>query len=89
MNQLDLERVKKALCYGIIPTVTLSAHTSHELVVRQYRLKIIPGILAAAIRMANKPLRRVPSQDSLSHSLCGQCVSNGFIHRQANNSSRK
>ncbi len=82
VDQLDLQSVKKALCNGIIPAITLPAHAPDELVLRQDRLEIIAGILAPAVRMADKTLRRVAPQDRLLHGLSGQCVGNGFIHRQ-------
>ena len=46
VDQLDLERVKKALSNGIIPAITLPAHASDELVLCQDRLKVIAGVLA-------------------------------------------
>ena len=41
VNQLDLERVKKAFCNGIVPAIAL---------------KVIAGILAAPVRMTDKTL---------------------------------
>src|SRR3989338_181343 len=89
VNQLDLERMKKALRHGIVPTITLAAHTTEKLFLCQYRLEIMTGILTAPVRMAYKPLGRITPQDRLPHGPCSQGVGNGFIHRQTDNSSRK
>lgn len=45
VNQLYFECMEKTFRHRIIPTITLPAHASDELVLRQYRLEIIPGIL--------------------------------------------
>ena len=56
VDQLDLERVKKAFCNGIVPAIALPAHTPDKLVLRQDRFKVIAGILAAPVRMTDKTL---------------------------------
>ena len=89
MNQFYFKRVKEALGDGVIPAVALSAHAADELVLGQYGLKVIPGILAAAVGVANKPPGRVAPQDRLPYGLCGQRIGDGFIHRKAYNSPRK
>ena len=84
MNKFDLERMEETLNDGVVPTVALPAHTADKLILNQYRLKIVPGILTAAIRVTDKPLRRVTPQDCLIHGLCSQRVGNSFVHCQPN-----
>jgi len=51
--------MNKALSDGVIPTVAFFAHAADKLVISQYRLKVIAGILTAAIRMQDKPFSRI------------------------------
>lgn len=81
VDQLDFERVKKALCDGIIPAVTLSAHAADKLILSQYRLEIITRVLAATVRMTDKTLRWISPHNSLSHRLRRQRIRDCFIHR--------
>ena len=49
IDKFNLDRVKKTLRDGIIPAIAFSAHAPNKLIASQYRLKIITGILTAAI----------------------------------------
>ena len=59
--EFNLERVEKALRDGVIPAVAFFAHATDELVLGQYRLKIISSVLTAAVSVADKSLQRVAS----------------------------
>ena len=45
VNQLHFKRMEKTLCDGVIPAVALLAHTADELILSQYCLEVIAGIL--------------------------------------------
>ena len=89
VDQFDLERVEKTLCDGIIPAIALPAHTSQKFVLRQYRLKVIAGILAATVGMTYKAFVRTTLQDGLPHGLGNQSIGDSFIHRKSHDSSRE
>ena len=59
VSQLHFERVEKTLSNGIVPTIAFPAHTADKLVIAQDLLEIIPGILAAPVRMTNQTLLRI------------------------------
>ena len=60
IGQFLLERPPETLHRGIIVTVTFPAYRGYEAMLFQDIPEIMGAVLAAAIRMMQKPLRRPP-----------------------------
>ena len=48
-----LECGKKALCHGVIPAISFTAHALHEASFRDHAAKTATGVLPASIRVKN------------------------------------
>lgn len=65
VNFLNFQRVHKTLSDRVVPTVAFAAHARDDLMPFKQRLIITAGILAASVRVMDKPCRRIPSTQSL------------------------
>ena len=55
VDQLSLKRVKEAFCNRVVPAVAFAAHAAHGLDSFEQALVVVTSILAAPVRVVNKP----------------------------------
>ena len=87
-SPFGFQTVKKTLCNSVVPAIALSTHTADHAIGIQESSVIAPRILAAAVRVMNQALSRLPSPISHRQSFHDQRRLHAAIHRPTDNFSR-
>ncbi len=80
VNEFDFQRVKETLHRGIVITVRSAAHAAAQAVVFDQSLISLGTILATAIRVNDRPLGKVATEQCHGQCVTDQLLCHASVH---------